>query len=117
MQTSGPSVSQDKGLRYFVTSTDSHVVEPPDLWTSRIEARYRDRAPRLVSEEDADWWYIDDLRLSSVGAGVDAGTRFVDQRKMRLSGRFSEVRPGGYEPEARLAEMDADGIAIDVLYP
>jgi len=28
-------------------SADSHIVEPPDLYTGRIEARFRDRAPRM----------------------------------------------------------------------
>ncbi len=37
-----------------VVSSDSHVFEPPDLWTSRIESRFRDRAPRMrrVGNED-----------------------------------------------------------------
>ena len=32
-------------------SADSHIVEPPDLYTSRIEHRFRDRAPRMERME------------------------------------------------------------------
>ena len=32
---------------YKLISADSHIVEPPDLYTSRIEPRFRDRAPRM----------------------------------------------------------------------
>ena len=32
---------------YKLISADSHIVEPPDLYTKRIEPRLRDRAPRL----------------------------------------------------------------------
>jgi hypothetical protein len=31
----------------LILSSDSHVVEPPDLWTTRIEAAFRARAPRM----------------------------------------------------------------------
>ena len=31
-----------------IISVDDHVVEPPDLWTSRLPAKYQDRAPRVV---------------------------------------------------------------------
>ena len=30
-----------------IISVDDHVVEPPDLWTERIPAKYKDRAPRV----------------------------------------------------------------------
>ena len=31
----------------LVLSSDSHVFEPPDLWQTRIDAAFRDRAPRI----------------------------------------------------------------------
>lgn len=100
-----------------IISTDSHVVEPPDLWEGRIEQRLRDRAPRLVSEEDADWWYADDCRLQSVSGGAHTGMRFTDQSKLQLIARMSEVRPGAYDPKAKLADMDLDGVEAEVVYP
>ena len=33
---------------YKLISADSHVSEPPDLWSTRVDAKYRDRAPRLM---------------------------------------------------------------------
>ena len=32
---------------YKLISADSHIVEPPDMYTSRIEPRFRERAPRM----------------------------------------------------------------------
>ena len=32
---------------YRLISADSHVNEPPDLWTARVPAEFRDRAPRI----------------------------------------------------------------------
>ena len=41
-------------MDYSIVSADSHVFEPPDLWTTRIDAKFRDRAPRIIREKDGD---------------------------------------------------------------
>ena len=35
-----------------VVSADSHVMEPADLWVEGLDKRYRDRAPRVVKQEE-----------------------------------------------------------------
>jgi len=30
-----------------IISADSHFVEPPTMWTERMDARFRDRAQKL----------------------------------------------------------------------
>jgi len=52
---------------YKLISADSHIVEPPDLYTNRIEPRFRDRAPRMERVETPrgrkyDAWFIDGSR-------------------------------------------------------
>ena len=98
-------------------SSDSHVIEPPETWTERIDPRYRDRAPRLVAEEEADWWHAEDLRLISFIGGIQPGLRFEEPERMRREGRFDEVWKGAYLPQERVKDMDADGVDIDILYP
>ena len=51
-------------------SSDSHVVEPPDLWIERMDRAFKDRAPRVVSEHDGDWWMIDETRGNSFQGGA-----------------------------------------------
>ena len=41
---------------YRVVSSDNHIFEPPDLWTSWIEPEFREEAPRVVREDGTDWW-------------------------------------------------------------
>jgi len=38
----------------LVLSSDSHVFEPADLWQTRIDAAFRDRAPRIQRIDGAD---------------------------------------------------------------
>ncbi len=35
-----------------VISADSHMTEPPDLWTARLDQQFRDRAPRVVEDKE-----------------------------------------------------------------
>jgi predicted TIM-barrel fold metal-dependent hydrolase len=98
-------------------SSDSHIVEPPDLWTQRIEARYRERAPRVVREESGDWWHIDGKRSMSF-LGVQTGDRFVkDATELIIEARFADVRPAAYDPHRFVAENLEDGVVGSVLYP
>ena len=40
----------------WMISSDSHIIEPPDLWEGRMPAELVERGPRVVSEADfADW--------------------------------------------------------------
>lgn len=98
-------------------SSDSHIIEPPDLWTERIDKNYLERAPRVVREESGDWWYIDGSRSMSF-LGVQTGDRFEkDATELIIEASWDDVRPGAYEPDRFLAENETDGVIASVLYP
>ena len=103
---------------YKVISSDSHIVEPADLWTARSEPVWKERMPRLVREEgDADVWYCESQKLMGVTLGAQAGVRFEDQEKMITKATFEDVRPGGYIPDEHIKDMDLDGVDGGVIYP
>ena len=104
---------------YTVISSDNHVVEPPDLWTSRADARFKDRVPRIIREESgADWWYCDGHKVTSNEPGTQVGVRFESPESLSLdSGTFDDVRPGGYIPEEHVKDMEIDGIDASIVYP
>ena len=59
---------------YRIISSDDHVFEPPDLWTDRIEAEFRDRGPRVVRQKDGgDWWVCDGITVMGSGGGTQPG--------------------------------------------
>jgi predicted TIM-barrel fold metal-dependent hydrolase len=98
---------------WFISS-DSHIVEPPDLWTARSADP---RSPHVVTEADGDWWYIDGRKTMSF-LGIQTGMRFEkDPTRLRTSASFSEVSPAAYDPAAYLKENEADGIWGSVIYP
>lgn len=114
-----------------IISVDDHVLEPPDLWTSRLPAADRDRGPRVVRERgrvveaafgawqpdpDGEWadvWYYDDLvkPISRMSAAAGLG-------ELRWgSVTFDEVRPGAWKQADRLADMDANHVDASVCFP
>jgi len=101
-------------VEYRLISTDDHFVEPRDLWQSRVPSAMRDEAPRVVREDDGyETWYMGDRRVRPVGYSSLAGT----DKSAGFPKTYDDMRPGCYVAAARLADMDADGIDAQVLYP
>ncbi len=99
----------------WLISSDSHIIEPPDLWTAR--SRDDERLPRVIREGDGDWWYIDGRKTMSF-LGIQPGMRFDgDPGKLRTSGTFDEVTRAAYNPSAYIAANESDGVWGTVIYP
>jgi predicted TIM-barrel fold metal-dependent hydrolase len=102
----------------LILSSDSHVFEPPDLWLTRIDRAFRDRAPRIERIGGADQIVVGaDQILSGIGLISNAGARFEAPETLSARGRFEDVRRGGYDPGQHLRDMELDGVAGEVLYP
>jgi predicted TIM-barrel fold metal-dependent hydrolase len=102
----------------LILSSDSHVFEPPDLWKTRIDAAFRDRAPRMQRIDGADQLMVEaDQVISGIGLISNAGARFEAPETISAEGRFEDVHRGGYDPDQHLADMRLDGVAGEVLYP
>jgi hypothetical protein len=95
-----------------VLSSDSHVFEPPDLWTKRIDAAFRDRAPRMVRVDGADEIVVEQGQvLSGIGLLSNTGVRFEAPETISGRARFEDVPRGGYAPDQHLRDMRLDGVA------
>jgi predicted TIM-barrel fold metal-dependent hydrolase len=102
----------------LILSSDSHVFEPPDLWTTRIDRAFRARAPRIERVDGSDEIVVErDQVLSGIGLISNAGARFEAPETISGRGRFEDVPRGGYDPHQHLADMRLDGVAGEVLYP
>ena len=102
---------------FRIISSDSHVYEPQDLWTTRMEPKFRDRAPHIEHLELGDFWYCDGYRVIGTGSGSQTGMRFEDADNLTLQRRFEDVRIGGYIPDEHIKDMDLDGVEANVLFP
>ena len=102
---------------FKVIDTDTHIVEPYDLWTSRLSAKkFGDKIPRVRWDENAqeDVWYFGDTRLRSAAGPAMAGWHEYPPNHPR---RLGDVDPALYDAPLRLKRMDEYGIYAQVLYP
>jgi len=84
---------------YKLISADSHIVEPPDMYSSRIAPKFRDRAPRMERRKtpagrEYDAWMLGGQQVGTLGAVMQAGQRFEDPSQISsASGRMSARAP------------------------
>jgi predicted TIM-barrel fold metal-dependent hydrolase len=97
-----------------IISADSHVNPPKDLWLRDVPAKFKDRAPRVQSTPQGDFWMTDSQVSGAIGLDSSAGRKPEDYKPAGLT--YKEMRPGAYDPVARLADMDLDGVDAEVLY-
>src|ERR1700720_3963299 len=107
------------GRAYNVIDADGHILEPLDLWDKYIDPGFRDRAPRIVKQENGKERLI--MEEHAVGDGqrgigrigaVGARQGIVDDTM-----EYKDGKRGGFDPHKRIPDMDADGIDAAFLYP
>ena len=116
-----------------IISVDDHVVEPPDLWTSRLPAKYQDRCPRVERDSavfnfeggeftyqkgvpggaECDWWLYDDLVYPFPKLSAASGFETLDVEPVT----FDQIRPGGWKQADRLADMTANHVDASLCFP
>ncbi len=101
-------------------SADSHVVEPPELFTP-LQKRFGDQAPRVRVADEARGPQLD-LGNGELGIGISgffmANVDFsAPETRQLLRKGYDLARPGVYDVAERIKDQDIDGIDAEVLYP
>jgi predicted TIM-barrel fold metal-dependent hydrolase len=99
-----------------IIDTDTHVVEPPDLWISRVDTkRWGDKVPHVRADETGDpAWFVANKRVMGVAAAAMAGWKEYPPSHPPT---LAEAERASWDPVERLKRMDQDGIWAQVLYP
>ena len=120
----------------WIVSVDDHVVEPPHLWKEWLPERLKARGPRIerrgvgsmrhvgggTYEQEfnsdgrpADCWVFEDLvyihkrHVASVGFSRDEMTM--------TPMTYDEMRPGCYDPVARVEDMLMNHVDVSLCFP
>ena len=104
---------------YKLISADSHVSEPPDLWATRVDQKYRDRAPRLAVDlpgKEGAYFLYEGYAPHPIGIGLGAGKSPEELAEFLTKATYADARPGGWDPAERVKDNDLDGVEADVLY-
>jgi predicted TIM-barrel fold metal-dependent hydrolase len=101
---------------YTIISVDDHLIEPAHLFEGRVPTALADRAPHVVTLDDGrETWVYEDGFYPQVGLNAVAG-RPKAEWSMEPA-RFDEMRRGCYDVEARIHDMDLDGIYATLCFP
>jgi predicted TIM-barrel fold metal-dependent hydrolase len=100
----------------ILVSVDDHVVEPAHMFEGRLPKRYEDKAPKFVHREDGtDVWVYEDIELVNIGLNAVAG-RPPEEYGFEPTA-LAEIRPGCYDIDARIKDMNANGVLGSMCFP
>jgi len=107
---------EPREVQYTVISVDDHLVEPPDMFDGRLPAKFQALAPKVIeTKQGHEVWEFDGERYSQVGMNAVAG-RNPESVKLEPF-RFEQMRPGCYDIDARIRDMDINGVWASVNFP
>ncbi len=98
-----------------IVDCDTHMTEAPDLFTSRVTAKFKDRVPLVKRVNGVDRWFVGDRDFGQLGGNV------IRKDNNKLLGRLAfptldEAHPGGHEIGPRLQAMDDMGVYAQICY-
>jgi predicted TIM-barrel fold metal-dependent hydrolase len=99
-------------------SADSHTIESPDIYQNYSSAKFKDRAPKLIHDNEWGAVYMVEGIAKPVPIGrVCMADLAVEERYAKRARPFSEMPTAGYRAKDRLVAQDRDGVTGEVIYP
>ncbi|MEX1217093.1 MAG: amidohydrolase family protein [Acidimicrobiales bacterium] len=141
MTTTAPNPAAIDTTRVIpkIVSVDDHIVEPADLWTSRLPKKYEGIGPRLerlrvdnlkfdgmnysfdiveptaAGGKFADFWCYEDLQIPM--RRIITAVGFPPEERTMLPVTYEEMRKGCWDQTARLEDMDANHTEASLCFP
>ena len=132
--TAGPGAEADEIP--MIVSVDDHVVEPPHLWQTWLPEKFRDRGPRSERRgigtmrhigggtyeqtydpagPQGDCWVFEDLVYINKRHVAAVGFDRDDMTAVPIT--YEEMRPGCYDPKARVQDMWDNHVDVSLSFP
>lgn len=103
---------------FKVLDTDSHQMEPPNIWTDYIDTQYRDKAPRVGDIGGGkQGMLVEDEAVTKQTGSYPMDSKEFHAASVKAMKRFKTTRDSGFSAEARIHDMDKEGVDAQVLYP
>jgi predicted TIM-barrel fold metal-dependent hydrolase len=103
----------------LVVDADSHWSEPPDLFTSRAPAAFKDRVPHVEVVDGERSWVFDGHVIGRASAGVVIGKdgKKEQAHKALFEWTTEDAHAGAYDPVERIKVLDEVGIDHQIIFP
>ena len=106
---------------YGIMDTDGHIIEPADLWTGDLmEAKYKERGLRFGRTAEGlhlqlDGKFLRGNDLKSIQSIMGMGRTLAEMEGLKMEWP-GDADPAGYDPTARLARADAEGLEYTAIF-
>ena len=101
-------------MQTWIVSVDDHVIEPPNVWTSRLPQKYQDVAPK-IEKGDMECWVFEGRPYPTWGLTAAAGKEKEEFSPHPIT--YDEMRPSCFDPKERLKDMDRDKVIAQGTFP
>ncbi|MDO8731513.1 MAG: amidohydrolase family protein [Actinomycetota bacterium] len=102
----------------ILLSIDDHIIESPTTFDNHMPAKYKDQAPKLVKDPDnplLDRWEFQGA--TSFTGGLGAVVSLPKEEWGFDPGSLAELRPGTYNLDEKVRDMDVNGILAGMNFP
>lgn len=99
---------------YPIISADNHIHEPRELFQENCLAKFKERAPRVISTPKGDQILMGDHLVRWVG--LEAMEEYEESERSYKGARYEEGRRGKFEAEPRKHDMVYDDVQGEVCY-
>src|ERR1700736_3030428 len=104
--------------KIWANSGDSHLVEPPDLFSANLPPDLAERMPRSVKDPDGEFEtvYIDGESFQRKLPKLETILPNLARRDADASDPVGRA-PGANDPDLRLHDLDQEGIWAEIIGP
>ena len=98
---------------FKVMDSDTHVIEPADLWQRYIDPEFEHRAPRGIDR----WQGSMILAVEGYELPTARGAEWETEKARELEETYQDSYANDWDSASQLRAMDREGIDVAVLYP
>ena len=99
----------------ILVSVDDHLIEPPDMFTRHLPARFSDRSPSVrIGADGAHHWQIEGRKAPGLGLNAVVGRPKSEYGFEPVA--YEHVRKGCYDVDARIEDMNANGVLGSICF-
>jgi len=107
---------EPRPAQFRVISVDDHLIEPAGMFDGRLPSKFAEMAPRLIADERGrESWLLEDKLMPVFGMDSCVGRPAAEWSMAPL--RHDEMRPGSWDINHRIADMDLNGIDASLNFP
>ena len=99
----------------ILISVDDHICEPPDMFDQHTPSAFKGKMPRVIEKDGLQAWVFGDRVMPNIALNAVVGRRPEEYGIEHTS--LDQLRKGCYQVDARIDDMNVNGIQAGLNFP